>query len=219
MVLSTRYVPPPPTHAGGNALWYETLYLLLMITIPKTTPWSLKVPKSFIAYRHPCHRGICTQVDVDITLALFRTWSYWKTTLLLPWDLILSVVKYRTVVKNPMILYNPHKALGHFLAHMNGTYPIRVYPSGLRAIKGLGSEEETNSTIIQSQSFLCPASNNSTGWFSTVDSMAGSLAHMVCSKEARQSLTQVRGDQELPYQVAAIEAEDSEIPGWQGIYC
>ena len=177
MVLSTRYVPPPPTHAGGNALWYKTLYLLLMITIPKTTPWSLKVPKSFIAYRHPCHRGICTQVDVDITLALLRTWSYWKTTLLLPWDLILSVVKHRTVVKNPMILYNPHN-------------PIKVYPSGLRAIKGLGSEEETNSTIIQSQSFLCPASNDSTGWFSTVDSMAGSLAHMVCSKEARRSHTQ-----------------------------
>lgn len=54
--------------------------------------------------------------------------------------------------------------------------------------------------------------------FPTVDIMGGSLAHMVCSKEARQSLTQVRGDQELPYQVAAIEAEDSEIPGWQRIY-
>ena len=54
--------------------------------------------------------------------------------------------------------------------------------------------------------------------FSSVDATGGNLAHMVCSKEARQSLTQVRGDQELPYQMAAIEAEDSEIPGWQGIY-
>ena len=49
--------------------------------------------------------------------------------------------------------------------------------------------------------------------FSSVDTEANNLAHMVCSKEARQSLTQVRGDQELPYQVAAIETEDSQIPG------
>ena len=43
--------------------------------------------------------------------------------------------------------------------------------------------------------------------------MAGSLAHMVCSKEARLSLTQERGDQELPYQVNAIKqgAEISRI--------
>ena len=49
--------------------------------------------------------------------------------------------------------------------------------------------------------------------FSSVDTTGNNLAHMVRSKEARLSLTQERGDQELPYQVNAIKqgAEISRI--------
>ena len=49
--------------------------------------------------------------------------------------------------------------------------------------------------------------------FSSVDTTANNLAHMVRSKEAGLRLTQERGDQELPYQVNAIKqgAEISRI--------
>ena len=49
--------------------------------------------------------------------------------------------------------------------------------------------------------------------FSSVDTTANNLAHMVRSKEARLSLTQKRGNQELSYQVNAIKqgAEISRI--------
>ena len=46
--------------------------------------------------------------------------------------------------------------------------------------------------------------------FSSVDTVANNLAHMVCSKEMRRCQTQARGDQELPYQVATHEPEEEE---------